>query len=216
MSLRTLYRDIGALRERHVPVEAEPGPGGGVRIDARRATTQVRFREPEVVALWLSAELAKRAGAALPWGRAADAGLDRIFAALPEVRRRELRVLLRRVVVAEWAPDSVRAGAGAPPPELVSVFEEAFTSRLGLAFDYVDRHGAPSRRRVEPHGLLVYPPVWYVLAFDVDKQEPRMFRMDRVARPRVARDLAFVPRQEVVEAMRTAESCEAYLAARRA
>ena len=48
-------------------------------------------------------------------------------------------------------------------------------------------------RRVEPHGLLVETPVWYMLARDVDKSEPRMFRMDRVARPRVLGDVVFRP-----------------------
>ena len=31
------------------------------------------------------------------------------------------------------------------------------------------RVSAQSQRRVAPHGLLVEPPVWYVLAHDVDK-----------------------------------------------
>ena len=38
--------------------------------------------------------------------------------------------------------------------------------------------------RVEPHGIYVEIPVWYVLAVDIDKASPRMFRMDRSANPR--------------------------------
>jgi predicted DNA-binding transcriptional regulator YafY len=53
---------------------------------------------------------------------------------------------------------------------------------------------------VEPHGLLVEPPVWYVLGRDVDKAEPRTFRMDRISRPRILGDVRFRPSLEEVAA----------------
>ena len=53
-----------------------------------------------------------------------------------------------------------------------------------LGFQYTDRKGAVTQRRVEPHGIYVEVPVWYVLAVDIDKQARRMFRMDRIANPR--------------------------------
>lgn len=210
VSVRTLHRDIASLRERHVPVSSGPGPGGGFRVDARYATMNVRLRNDEIVALWLGAELARRASA-FPWTGGIGSALDRIFASLPDGRRRELRAMLRRVVVGEPATEAMRLGAKPPAPELVACFEEAFTSRRGLAFDYVDREGRASRRAVEPHGLLLQPPVWYVLAFDPEKGEPRMFRMDRIAKPRVARDMSFTPRQEVVDALKSVEAWEAWV-----
>jgi len=80
------------------------------------------------------------------------------------------------------------------------LFEQAFSMGLGLAFHYTDREGRSSARRIEPHGLLVQTPVWYVLARDLDKQEPRMFRMDRIARPRILKDVAFQPDMRVIQA----------------
>jgi predicted DNA-binding transcriptional regulator YafY len=53
-------------------------------------------------------------------------------------------------------------------------------------------------RRVEPHGLLAETPVWYILSRDIDKAEPRMFRMDRISRPRLLRDVAFRPDERVI------------------
>jgi hypothetical protein len=46
--------------------------------------------------------------------------------------------------------------------------------------------------------LLVQPPVWYVLARDVEKSAPRMFRMDRIARPRIRKDISFRPDMAVI------------------
>jgi predicted DNA-binding transcriptional regulator YafY len=45
----------------------------------------------------------------------------------------------------------------------------------------------------------VEPPVWYVLARDVDKG-PRTFRMDRIARPRIIEDIVFRPDAAVIQA----------------
>lgn len=78
--------------------------------------------------------------------------------------------------------------------EIVGAFERAFTAELALSFHYVDREGERSRRRVEPHGLLVNPPIWYVLAHDLERDAPRMFRVDRISRPKVLEDVPFTPR----------------------
>jgi predicted DNA-binding transcriptional regulator YafY len=94
----------------------------------------------------------------------------------------------------------VRGGLGRTPPELLALFERAFLAGQGLAFRYVDQAGRATQRRVEPHGLLVQPPVWYLLARDVEKGEPRTFRMDRIAGPRLLPDLAFSPDPAVIAA----------------
>lgn len=201
VSERTVYRDLGALRERDVPVEGEPGPGGGLRIDHRTSATRIELRTAEVASLFLATELARRTQG-LPWSKTVGAALDRVLSALPETRRRELRAVLRRVVVGPAPTEAVRAGAKPPSQDVIDTFEEAFTARHGLGFDYVDREGRTTARLVEPHGLLVQPPIWYVLAFDPMRGEPRMFRMDRIARPRVVASLAFRARQDVIEALR--------------
>src|SRR5690606_5281730 len=114
-------------------------------------------------------------------------------------KARALRGLCRRVIVGVPASDQVRAGAGATPPELLRLFEEAFSSGFGLGFQYTDREDRTTSRRIEPHGLLVQSPVWYVLARDVDKAEPRMFRMDRISRPRILADITFHPDLAVIQ-----------------
>lgn len=73
------------------------------------------------------------------------------------------------------------------PSAIVLLFEEQQVSSV-----------VESRR--EPHGLLVEPPVWYILARDVEKAEPRMFRMDRIARPRLLSEMSFRPDVRVLEA----------------
>jgi len=192
VSRRTLLRDLATLRERGMVITGETGPGGGVRLEGDRGVTAVHLSLPEIVAMWLAARLSQEASD-LPWGAAASSGLAKLLGSLPESKARELRALCRRVIVGKPATQATRAGAGSAPPELLGLFEEGFSKGIGLGFQYTDREARVTTRRIEPHGLLVETPVWYVLARDVVKGEPRMFRMDRILRPRLLRDVSFRP-----------------------
>jgi predicted DNA-binding transcriptional regulator YafY len=198
VSRRTLLRDLASLRERGMPISGEAGPGGGVRLEGDRGLAAVHLSLSEVVAIWLGARLSQ-AASDLPWGEAANSAMAKLLGSLPAPKARALRALCRRVVAGPPASATVRAGAGTAPPELLRLFEEAFTSGLGIGFQYTDREGKLTQRRVEPHGLCVEPPVWYVLARDVDKGEPRTFRMDRIARPRIIEDIVFRPDAAVIQ-----------------
>jgi predicted DNA-binding transcriptional regulator YafY len=190
VSRRTVLRDLSALRERGLPISGEAGPGGGVRLDGDRGLAAVHLSLQEVVAIWLGARLSQ-ATSDLPWGDAASSAMVKLLGSLPTAKARTLRALCRRVIVGTPASATIRAGAGTAPPELLRLFEEAFSAGFGLSFQYTDREGQPTLRTIEPHGLLVQPPVWYVLARDVEKGEPRTFRMDRISRPRIRKDIAF-------------------------
>lgn len=197
VSRRTLLRDLSTLRDRGMAIAGEPGRGGGVRLEASRGVATVELALTEVVGLWLAARLSREASA-LPWSDGARAGMKKLFGTLPRERARALRALARRVMVGPPASERVRRGASAPPSALLQLFEQAFTERMGLGFHYVDREGRASVRRIEPHGLLVETPVWYLLARDVDKGASRTFRMDRVSRPRLLRDVRFLPDEQVI------------------
>lgn len=122
-----------------------------------RGVTAIHLSLKEVIAMWLVARLSREASQ-LPWSEAACSALAKLLASLPARRARELRALCRRVIVRPPAED-VRSTAGAPPAELLHLFEEAFSTGCGLGFHYTDRLGSGSQRRIEPHGPLVTPPV---------------------------------------------------------
>ena len=86
---------------------------------------------------------------------------------------------------------------GAPPgpvaTDLVEVFVKAFTANQMLSFSYTDREARRTKRCVEPHGLLVAWPKWYVIAWDQRPDASRLFRADRIAKPKMTEE-HFVPR----------------------
>ena len=147
VSRRTLLRDLAALRERGLPISGEAGRGGGVRLEGARGVAAVHLSLSEVVSIWIAARLS-RAASELPWGEAASSGMDKLLSSLPTAKARALRALCRRVVVGCPASAQIRAGAGPCPPELLSLFEQAFSAGIGLGFRYTDReadHAAPYR-----------------------------------------------------------------------
>lgn len=189
---RTVLRDLATLRDRGWPIRAESGPGGGVYLDRGRGVATVHLATEGIVALWVASRLSASA-TQLPWSASARGALDKIFASLPEDRRRHLRRLVSRVVLGPPATARVRAELGKPSPELLTAFEQAFAADFCLGFDYVDRHGQRSRRVAEPHGLLVETPAWYLLTRDAESGQPRMFRMDRIRSPKALHERPFVP-----------------------
>jgi len=192
VSRRTILRDLATLRDSGWPIKAEAGPGGGVLLDRDRGLTAVHLTTDEIASLWLAAQLSTREGP-LPWGRAARSALDKAFASLPRRRARGLRQLVQRVLVGQPASARIREELGGAPADLVDAFERAFAGSLCLSLEYTDRHARQTRRVVEPHGLLLEPPAWYILARDTASGAARMFRMDRVRQARVLADRPFTP-----------------------
>jgi predicted DNA-binding transcriptional regulator YafY len=191
-SERTVLRDLAALRDMGMPITGQAGPGGGIRLEGTRGLTAVHLSLAEVMALWLASRLA-RESSVLPWGDAATSALNKLLNSLPPARADALRAVLRRVFVGRPASAALAASDARAPAELLTLFEEAFSSGIGLTFDYTDAHGHRSTREIEPHGLLVEPPVWYLLARDIGKGAARTFRMDRITNPAILGTWRFRP-----------------------
>lgn len=192
VSARTALRDLATLREMGLPITGQAGPGGGIRLEGLRGVTAVHLTFAEVMALWLASRLAREASV-LPWSQAATSALHKLLASLPIARADSLRSVLRRVFVGRPASAALAATAGHTPDELLTVFEQAFSAGNGMRFLYTDAQGRRSTREIEPHGLLVEPPVWYLLARDTVKGMPRTFRMDRIEQPSVLERVSFRP-----------------------
>ena len=204
VSERTVRRDLATLRDAGMHISGEPGPGGGVRLEGSRGLTAIHLAVEEVVALWLAVRIAQAIGplaGPLPWGRRADRVVPKLLAALPKPRARALRELCQRIRIGPPASEAVRRGSGAGVPELLGFVERSAFEGLALRFDYRDRHGRSSTRHVEPHGVLVQLPVWYLLARDIDVAAPRAFRMDRIAHPVLDARHAFRADVRIVEAL---------------
>lgn len=74
----------------------------------------------------------------------------------------------------------------------------AISDRQTLQFDYTGRGGfsggeEPTARRAEPHHLAISHGRWYLVAWDLDRDDWRLFSVDRVS-PRIQRGARFIAR----------------------
>lgn len=182
VSDRTVYRDVALLREAGHDIHATPGPGGGVGISPDSRPRPVHFEVAEIIGLTLSVAILK-AMPHVPFARSAEAALDRARRALSAERQRAIKRLQRRILIGTEASDRLKMSLGTVDDTLLSVFERCFTSGRQMTFGYEDRFGAASSRRIECVAIVLNAPAWYVLAWDLDKDAPRTFRMDRITDP---------------------------------
>jgi len=189
-SRRTILRDIIVLRDAGFVIHSEPGRGGGLQLDPQSVQATARLSVAEVFALLISVASMRAAGN-LPFVGLADDGLAKIEKALPPDKVRDLRRLLDCLYVGQLSPLVNISDLAAMDAGLLPTFETAFLQRQQLGFRYRDAKGAITNRIVEPHALLILPPLWYLVAWDPARDGFRHFRMDRIRAPEVSEGIAF-------------------------
>lgn len=170
VSIRTIHRDVEELSAAGVPIFAERGPHGGIRLVDGYRTRLTGMTADEAEALFL---------AGLP-GPAAQLGLGTVVAAAqlkvmaalpPELRSRATRIVERfHLDVAGWFQ------ADDPVPHLATLSTAVWDGRA-VAITY-DRGSEAVERTIGPLGLVLKGGVWYVVAL-VDGQT-RTYRGSRI------------------------------------
>jgi predicted DNA-binding transcriptional regulator YafY len=178
VSPRTVRRDIDRLRELGYPVEATMGAVGGYRLVAGKAMPPLLLDDEEAVAI----AVGLRAAAGSPVDGIEEASM-RALAKLQQVLPSRLR---HRVGALSAATVSLAGWAGATvDPEVLTVLASGTAGREKLRFGYQAADQAESHRLVEPHRLVTAGRRWYLVAYDEDRTDWRLFRVDRVREPRL-------------------------------
>jgi predicted DNA-binding transcriptional regulator YafY len=178
VSGRTIRRDVERLRDLGYPVDAVSGPAGGYRLHAGTAMPPLLLDDDEAIAIAVGLRTA--AGASVT-------GIEetsvRALVKLEQVLPERLR---RRVHALQSVTATLAARGPTVDPEALTVIATAIRDRERLRFEYASRDGVPSRRCVEPSGLVNLGRRWYLVAWDCDRADWRTFRLDRLERPRPA------------------------------
>ncbi|MFC5805383.1 helix-turn-helix transcriptional regulator [Streptomyces formicae] len=187
VSPRTIRRDIDRLRDLGYPVEATRGAVGGYRLVAGAAMPPLLLDDEEAVAI----AVGLRAGA----GHAIE-GVDeasvRALAKLEQVLPSRLR---HRVSTLQNATIPLTRGDGATvDPHTLTAIAATVTGQERLRFGYRSGDGTESRRQVEPYRLVSTGRRWYLVAYDLGREDWRTFRIDRVSDP-FATGARFTPRE---------------------
>lgn len=187
VSRRTIRRDIDRLRELGYPVQATMGADGGYRLVAGKAMPPLVLDDEEAVAI----AVGLRAGAGHAVEGVEEASV-RALAKLEQVLPARLR---HRVTTLQAATTALTSGDGPSiAPETLTVIASTVAGRERLRFAYRAADGTQSRRLCEPYRLVSTGRRWYLVAYDLGREDWRTFRVDRVSEP-FATGARFAPRE---------------------
>jgi predicted DNA-binding transcriptional regulator YafY len=200
VSPRTVYRDAEALSSAGVPIYAERGRAGGIRLLPGYRTDVTGLTQDEARALFVLTTGGVHEDLGL--GTAARSAIVKVMRAVPEPFRPAATATSQRILVdpAGWM-------RGGDPVGQLGVLQAAVFTDRRLRLRYrgsAERAagqpkaagtGPPAERVVDPYGLVCKAGIWYLVA-EVGG-EPRLFRVSRVVSAEV--DEAPVRRRDGVE-----------------
>ncbi|MFE2874976.1 helix-turn-helix transcriptional regulator [Streptomyces roseus] len=184
---RTVRRDVDRLRELGYPVNASPGTGGGYQLGAGAELPPLLLDDDEAVAVAVGLRTAAGNGVE-GIGEASVRALAKLEQVLPGRLRRRVSALNEFTVLMLRGP-----GRATVDPSVLTELASACRDTERLRFDYRDHAGSVSRRAVEPHRLVCTERRWYLVAWDLDREDWRTFRADRIE-PRPPHGPRFSPR----------------------
>ena len=187
VSPRTLRRDVDRLRELGYPVTAHPGVDGGYQLAPGAALPPLVLDDEEAVALAVGLRLATPGTARDDAGgdltgtiaEAAARALAKVTQVMPARLRRRAGAVAAMTESASW--DAARAGqAAAINPDVLATAALACRDSERVRFAYGAASGERTERHVEPHRLVALDRRWYLVAYDLGRNDWRSFRLDRV------------------------------------
>ena len=184
---RTVRRDVDRLRDLGYPVHSAPGTAGGYRLGAGAQLPPLLLDDEEAVAVAVG--LRQAAGGVEGIEETLVRALAKLEQVLPDRLRRRVSALSSFTVPMLGTPP----GAGVDPAVLIEL-AGACRDAQRLRFTYRDHGGTVTRRTAEPHRLVAAQRRWYLVAWDVDRDDWRTYRADRIT-PTPPHGPRFTPRR---------------------
>lgn len=194
ISQRTVRRDIDRLREMGYNIQATMGPEGGYWLHAGNELPPLLFDDDQVVALAVALHSATASGVGI------EESSLRALTTIRQVMPSRLRHRLDALSITALSPHhEVAAQQETVAPDVLLAISAAVRASEVLRFDYSSRtpsddEAMPPPRRVEPHHLVMSKGRWHLLAWEIDRDDWRLFRVDRIT-PRSQTGPRFVPRE---------------------
>jgi predicted DNA-binding transcriptional regulator YafY len=179
ISERTLRRDIDRLRGLGYPIHADRGVDGGYQLGtgARLPPLLVTSAEATAVAVGL------RQAAGLPVTSIRDASVSALTK-IADILGPEQRADVEAITSAVETPRQSVHGISL---DTLTALARASRDRERIRFEYRDANDTSTARYAEPHHVVPVGLRWYLLAWDLDRQDWRTFRLDRISEPHVTK-----------------------------
>src|SRR3954447_9096970 len=169
---RTIRRDVEKLRELGYPIEAAPGVAGGYRLAAGAQMPPLLLDDSEAVAVGVG--LRRRASGSIS---GIEESSVRALAKIEQILPNRLRDRVRALgdATSSFSVDGPRIDA-----DDLALIAGACRDGLRLRFSYTAKDGEATEREVEPAAVVHTGWRWYLVAFDLGRDDWRTFRVDRI------------------------------------
>lgn len=175
VSVRTIYRDVENLSMAGIPVYAKKGKNGGISLTSQFVLNKMLVTKEEQNQILSALASLQETGALKE--KETISKLTDFFKAEPS----------------NWVAIDFSDWSGRRQ-ELFEDLKEAILSHTVISFDYYGQNGMMSHRLAEPLQLLFKEYTWYLRAFCREKNDMRLFKLLRMKRVEMTREV-FVPRK---------------------
>ncbi|MCL2367283.1 MAG: YafY family transcriptional regulator [Oscillospiraceae bacterium] len=161
VSTRTIYRDIDNISLAGIPVYTEKGKGGGISLLPDFVLNKSVFSEQEQNEILSALQ-----------------GLTQIQPTDTDNVLGKLSALFNKTAI-NWLEVDFSAW-GDEDSDIWDQLKRSILERNVVTFDYFGSYSEKTHRRVEPLALLFKSRNWYLKAFDLIKQDMRLFKLTRI------------------------------------
>jgi predicted DNA-binding transcriptional regulator YafY len=185
VTMRTIYRDLEALRDASLPVQAERGPGGGYSLDRGYSLPPVNFSPREAAILVVLGRFATEMRL-MPFVDTLDGALTKVRGALSAGQQREALAHAEKLVF---------VGVPAQPcaAAIRRVVEEAWFEQRPVHLSYRRSDMSSNERTVRILRVLMERTMTVLECSDVATGEVRGVRLDRIDRATLASPEGSIP-----------------------
>ncbi|MEO3872749.1 YafY family protein [Nonomuraea sp. B12E4] len=169
---RSVRRDVERLRALGYPVHATAGVGGGYQLGAGTRLPPLLLDDEEAIATAVSLRLAS-GGTVAGAGEAALRALAKLDQVMPPRLRAEVRAV-------HGATETLLGPGVEIDAEVLVTLARACRDAVRVRFRYAGRDNDEHERTVEPVRMVATNRRWYLMAWDVDRDDWRTFRLDRM------------------------------------
>jgi predicted DNA-binding transcriptional regulator YafY len=182
VTIRTIYRDLDALRDASLPLSAERGRGGGYALDRSYSLPPVNFTAREAAVLVALGRFAIEMRL-IPFADTLASGLDKVRAALSTSAQRDLLARLKELAF---------SGVPALPSKkgVRAAVERAWFEQQPLRIVYVGSNLIETERTIIVEGVHMDRHETRVEGLDRATGERRPFRLDRIVRAEIVEPVA--------------------------
>ena len=164
VSTRTIYRDIDVLSVAGVPVYMKKGRGGGIALMEGYKLDKAMLSEDEIESIMMSV------GA---MGATGYSGVDNVVDKISSIFKNHKPDDWVDIDFTEW--DSAKS-----PDSSFHKIKTAILERRWISLSYLNSYGQRTERKLAPIKLMFKSRAWYVNAYCSEKQDVRMFKINRM------------------------------------